>query len=425
MLMGDWLAGGKGREESLALTPDVINKEAPQRYQCPQSRKETEVVKLDHVQKTPMHAAIPLIDQTKAVNREHGLATTVSCKMIVPGKITTPTEPSLSEFTTHLFTLSHIEKDACGASELKKHGSALAKPQESQIATPEEPVLLSQQNPLLCTYEEGTPEEPVLHYKENLPLETLQQETPEEPILTYHENLPYRMRGPKNDADIPKEPVLLYQQRTPKAISVSSSLRKNRDPVPHKILEPCIDEVSEIPKTPELSDMTKSILSIVSHQAPPQPHRDHHGHSLHRRDYHEPSFSHKDHHGSTQNHGDHHGHIQHHRENHEPSQGHRDHKGLTQPHRESHHTRPAPHTHHKLGQSFSAAMNQLNRTGDDENTWGAWEAQQQLSSALTSHREKAMWDKFQAGVDQYQRSGIPPSPQLSDITQKILGQMRR
>lgn len=435
MLMEDWLAGGKGREESIALTPDVINTKVPQRSQPPTGRRETEVEKSKHIQVAPLLATTPNADQMKGVTHGHDLVATVSSKGIVPGSITTPTTPSLSEFTTSILTHFNREKAGCGTSQLQEPLGGASELQVTHVATPEEPVLLSQQNPLLCTNEEkGTPEEPVLHYK-NLPQVMVQQESPEEPILTHPENLPYRIRGPANDADIPKEPVLFYQQMTPKTLSMSSALRKTKDPIPSKFLMPCMDESNEMPKTPELSDMTRSILSLVSHQAPPEPQRDHHRPSQHHRDHHE-TYSHKDHHGFTHHHKenhesynlprDHQGPTQYHRDHYEPLHPHRDHRGLTQPHTEhKHHTRPASHTHHKLGQSFSAAMNQLNSAEDDENTWGVWEARQQWPSVSASRQEKAVWDKFQAGVDHYQRNGIPPSPQLSDITQKILGQLRK
>ncbi|XP_050730451.1 uncharacterized protein LOC127005560 [Eriocheir sinensis] len=404
MMMEDWLAGGTGREESLALTPDVISTKASQRNQPAPTRKETELEKSEHIEKTPPQATTAATDHTKAVSREYVLAPAG----IVPNKVTTPTEPTLSDFTASLLTQFNREKAVCGTSQLEEYGSGSVEPKLTEIATPEEPVLLSQQNPSLCTYEEeGTPEEPVLHYKGNLPLGMMQQqETLEEPVLTYHKNLPYRIRGPTSDADIPKEPVVLYLQRTPKALLASSTLKKTTDHIPPKLTMSYVDESNDIPKTPELSDMTRSILSLVPQQAPQQPHRDHH------RDHHEPFYLHRDHHGPTQPQRDYH----------EPPYAPRDHNAHNELH---HHTRPATHTHHKPGQSFSAAMNQLNRAGDDENTWGVRGAQQQWSSASVSQREKVVWDKFQAGVDQYQRSGVPPSPQLSDITQRILGQMKR
>lgn len=403
MMMEDWLAGGKGGEESLALTPDVISTKIKQRNQPAPPRKETELEESEHIQETPPQASTAATDHMKAVSHEHVLAPPGS----VLSKVTTPTEPMLSEFTTSILTQFSREKALSGTSQPEEYGSGLVEPKLTEIATPEEPILLSQQNPSLSTYqEERTPEEPVLHYKEDLPLSMMQQQKLEEPVLTYHKNLPYRIRGPASDADIPKEPVILYQQMTPKALLSHSTLdRKTKDSVPPKVTLSYLKDSDDVPKTPELSDMTRSILSLVPQQATQQPHRDHH------RDYQEP-YLHRDYHEPTQSQRDHHN----------PCYAPRDHNSHDEPH---HHTRPAMHTHHKPGQSFSAAMNQLNRTGDDENMWGARELQQQWSNASASQKEKAVWDRFQAGVDQYQKSGIPPSPQLSDITQRILGQMKR
>lgn len=396
MMMEDWMAGGKGREESIAITPDVINTKAKRNKPLP-TVKEPEAGTSEHVEATPSQAASAASDHMKTVSHGQDLAAADSSKLTLPDKIITPT---LSEFTTNLFIQSDREKGACGASQLEGHAGAQTDPKLTEIPNIEEPVLLSQQNPLLYPSEEqGAPEEPVLHYKENLPLGMMQQQPQslEEPVLTYRENLPYRIRGPTSDTDIPKEPILFYQQRTPRALLARSTLRQAKDPLPLKLPMTSLDDSIDVPKTPELSDMTRSILSLVGNQAPPQPHRDHHSHS------------------------------QHHRDNHGPTHHHRDHKGTTQPHDDAHHhARPTTHTH-KPGQSFSAAMNQLSRTGEDENAWGGKGgrgAQQQWSSASVSQREKVAWDKFPAGLDQYQ-SAVPPSPQLSDITQRILGQMRR
>ncbi|XP_063845084.1 proteoglycan 4-like [Scylla paramamosain] len=314
-----------------------------------------------------------------------------------PCSITTPTEPMLSSLTTLMLA---------GMSE------GVSKPVKMQITTPEEPVLHTQHISVSVknSYDENrTPEEPMLHYK-NCIEEAAQQEMPEDPVLSYQSNMPYGWKG----SAVPKEPVLSYQRVTSTTPTQNPTYRRPRDA---RMFTPHTEMKDDNPCTPELSDMTKSLLTRLALQAPSQlqqEHRkEHEEHEHPHRSLQEPPQPHREIKASAQLTSELRG-MSWPRWNQQGASlpcrsiigASQLHKGASQPHH----------------QSFSAAMNKLNTTWDDENAWGTRDTQHPWT---TGGRDRPVGDKVQATVDPYLIDDVPLSPQLSDITQRIIGQLRR
>ncbi|KAG7155981.1 hypothetical protein Hamer_G012134 [Homarus americanus] len=282
----------------------------------------------------------------------------------VINKPSTPNEPYLSEYTMQILAaIPSYCKDKRGTQDATDHLTDILLQKNTCTVTPEEPSLsCSSVNPKI-TYTS----------KEVF--------TPEEPVLSYQQSHSSIVSASKMEDKTPEEPVLSYhpsenvdshkENKTPEEPKRFTSYK--RRPAAEQVMvrtnTPQRD-LGELPCSPELSDITQSFLSLTRNSlANPQ--------SLApRRDLYNTKSTNEQH------------------------------KTLQPVHSLRVYEKPR---HHPLGKSFS------------DNSYVNKQFHQEVSQSgkVAWHLRGIPMEEF-VGVDD-----VPPSPQLSDITQKIFGLMKK
>ncbi|XP_047475535.1 proteoglycan 4-like [Penaeus chinensis] len=368
MTVDQWLAGVN---EPVELTPDVLPKhKMPMRKQLPQ-HTQSEERDLHLVETTPPRQENPTpARETQRMEAPRPMTPPASQRKDISVEAysapSTPNEPQLSEYTTSLLSLINRKP-------IREH---------------EEP-----QVPYTRRLHAATPEEPGLStFTTKSPREEKKSErvyTPEEPALSYSEKKLAFMKNFNKENYTPEEPVLSYKkpqgesenpedERTPEEPFLSSAYTKSHSqsmssfPFSKK-------SYAASPTSPQLSNITQSVLSFVQNPVP--------SHSSHRQ--------------TEQYHS--------HRNPTEPR------KSEMPRHSSSH--RSSSHPYNPEPGSFSRSMMDTLRY---QTTYS------ELTSSQDEAQKSAKPARYRPGMEEFlKQDDVPASPQLSDVTQRIIGQTRR
>lgn len=384
-----WLAG---LEDGVELTPDVIpaNKQLhKKRFDFTQKHTEKPLQSAEtHVHQTlltvPSSSSQNLAGHVTPVQTPR-FARTKEPSRDTPRDIGTPQEPELSEFTMRILSMV----PAAHKQDTKDTGNNPPVTTASVIstATPEEPQLSEFGCSRPKVTEEaknvGTPEEPVLSHQ--VPAAGISEQescTPEEPVLSYQCTSTAAAHSATSDtisdkpASSTQQPVIMATARGQRMHSSNPTLSAAHgrpvDQLAPKAGTP-LRSIAEIPDTPELSEVTQSILSLTNRY------------------------------GNSQSH---------------------------HPRKDLYHTKSV-HEQHAAHSQFSSSVYDDGSSRNDKPQQNGCENSRESRSQL--RQDSKLCNEKQDGklhpvipMEQFFGvSDIPPSPELSDITQKIIGQIKR